>query len=265
VANNSGSRYSNLLTERYGYLGASAAEIAFTALTRPDLLAGQLAHWSALEAATLVLLGAGLLPLIAPRLWPPLAALIVIPLLAQHDNQRTLTLHYMLVPATFAMVIAAVVLRSQVLRPAALNLAGGRIPVHAAAAAAVLLSAVAVFAWKSPLPPSFAAEAGQFEIDSHSRLAGSFVDMVPNGVPVSAQATYVPHLSQREDIYEFPRVGDAEWVVLDEKRPVPGYDLPGFDACLAELPALGFEIARQEDGITLWHKLRDGVPAQACG
>jgi len=89
--------------------------------------------------------------------------------------------------------------------------------------------------------------------------------MVPGGVPVSAQATYVPHLSHREHIYEFPRIEDADWILLDEKRPVPSYDQHGFDDCRRELPALGFDIVRQEDHITLWQRTRQPEEDATCG
>ncbi len=236
----------------------------FNALTRPHLIFDQLNQRSSLEAALLVLLGAGMLPLLAPRLLPPLAVLVAVPLLAQHEAQRTLSLHYMVVPATFALLLAAVALKSSVLGSSLPQVIGKRLSGPSAAGMVILACAVAVFAWKSPLPPSFAAETGRFQVDSHARLARSFVDMVPDDVPVSAQAAYVPHLSQRRDIFEFPRVEDAAWVLLDEKRPVPSYDAPRFDGCLRELPSLGFQIIRREDGITLWRRTAQTGRATAC-
>lgn len=255
----------NPLSERYGYLGDNAPEMLFNAITQPHLIFDQLNRWSAFEAVALVLLGAGLLPLAAtPRLWPPLALLLLAPLLAQHPAQSTLSLHYMVVPATFALVVAACVLKSAATRPISLGF-GSRMRAGAAAAGAALVCAAGIFAWKSPLPPSFAAEPSRYQVDSHSRLARSFVDDVPGGVAVSAQATFVPHLSQREDIYEFPRIEDADWILLDEKRPVPSYDQHGFEDCRRELPALGFDIVRQEDRITLWQRTRQPEEDATCG
>jgi hypothetical protein len=253
----------NPLSERYGYLGDNAPEMLFSAVTQPHLIFDQLNRWSAFEAVALVLLGAGLLPLAAPRLWPPLALLLLAPLLAQHPAQSTLSLHYMVVPATFALVVAACVLKSTA-TPISLGF-GSRMRAGASAAAgATLVCAAGIFAWKSPLPPSFAAEPSRYQVDSHSRLARSFVDDVPDGVAVSAQATFVPHLSQREDIYEFPRIEDADWILLDEKRPVPSYDQHGFEDCRRELPALGFDIVRQEDRITLWQRTRQPEEDATC-
>jgi len=250
----------NPLRERYGYLGDNLGEILLTAISRPDLLVEHLAQWSTLEGVALVLLGAALLPLLSPRLWLPLALLILIPALADHEPQRTLSLHYLMVPATFATVLAVISLRSPVLARL-VSWLHGHVPLNrelhpaGAGAAAMFGIAIALYAALSPLPPSFSADPAQFRVDAHSRIAESFVDMIPDGIPVSAQATFVPHLSQRKDIYEFPRVVNAEWVLLDAERRIPLYDRPAFDDCAADLPALGFEVAREEDGISLWRKI----------
>jgi hypothetical protein len=123
-----------------------------------------------------------------------------------------------------------------------------------AASALAMIAALVLFAWKSPAPPSFATEWDRFELGDHATTARSFVDMVPGGVKVSAQSNYLPHLTHREHLYEFPRVLDAEYVLLDRERPIPGYSVPGFEDCIAILPRLGFERARDEDGITLWQR-----------
>jgi hypothetical protein len=130
----------------------------------------------------------------------------------------------------------------------------------------MVVSAYLLFVTASPVPPSFSADNSQFWIDDHSSIATSFVNQVPDGVPVSAQATFVPHLSQRRHIYEFPRVGNAQWVLLDGSREVPEYDVAnGFFACRDELESLGFTVIREEDGITLWYRdAVQGTPS-SCG
>ncbi|HET7737306.1 MAG TPA: hypothetical protein VFK32_01915, partial [Tepidiformaceae bacterium] len=59
-------------------------------------------------------------------------------------------------------------------------------------------------------------------------------------------------------IFQFPRVLDAEWVLLDEYGPIPVDDLrDGYDDCKAALPRLGFDLVREEDGLQLWRKVRE--------
>jgi len=255
---------SNPMRERYAYLGDNAAEMAWTALTHPNVVIDHLWARSSLDATFLLLAGAGFLPLLAPRLLPPLALLLLEPFLAEHGAQQNLHLHYMVVPAAFAMVLAVMALRSPPWEkvPALIT---HRNQAIAVAGAAMLAGALIVFARESPLPPSFQADTGRFNVDEHSRTAADMVSMVPGGVPASAQATYVPHLSQRRHIYEFPRVLDSQWVLLDTQREIPGYDFPGFQDCLDELPRLGFRLVREVDGITLWHREDIGAQPDHCG
>jgi uncharacterized membrane protein len=252
---------SNPLLDRYGYLGDSAREIALNVVIRPDRVVEHLAHWESLGAVLLLLVGVGFLPLLRPKLLPPLALLVALPLLSTWDDQRTLHQHYGVVPGTFAIVLAAMavnVIRNRtasaplVLREAQderWKRLSERLPLIAPPALAL-----AIFMAAAPLPPSFAAEWSRFEVGHHSQVAESFVDDVPAEATVSAQATYVPHLSQRYNIYEFPRIEDSTIVIIDAKRRVPFYDWPTYEACRSTLASLGFRVARSEDGIEMYER-----------
>jgi uncharacterized membrane protein len=52
-------------------------------------------------------------------------------------------------------------------------------------------------------------------ISAHHRLAREFIEMIPRDAVVSAQTNLNPHLSQRETIYLWPRVEEAEYILLD--------------------------------------------------
>jgi hypothetical protein len=115
----------------------------------------------------------------------------------------------------------------------------------------------------SPLPPSLAADLERFDVDHHAAVAQAFVREVPPGAIVSAQSPFVPHLSERQHVYQFPRVLDAEVVLLDEAGPIPAGDIAGgYADCFAALPRLGFDEVRHDDGISLWRKTRpaESVP-----
>lgn len=45
------------------------------------------------------------------------------------------------------------------------------------------------------------------------------LSVIPPTVPVSAQDAFVPHLAHRDRIYQFPRVRDAAWIILDPAAP----------------------------------------------
>jgi len=258
----------NPLRERYGYLGDSVPEIAWTMVSRPNLVVDQLARWQAVEGVLLVLLAGALLPLAAPKLLPALAPLVALPLLSQEAGQGALNLHYLLIPSTVSLTIAAIAVGGDhvetLARRASMVRGGFTAPrLRRIEAGALVATALIAFAVKSPLPPSFAAEPGRFEIDGHASNARSLVRMIPAGAVVSAQSPFVPHLSEREKIYQFPRLLDAEYVLLDRLGPIPAEDLAaGYYRCWAALPRLGFDLVRARDGISLWRRTRpsEAVP-----
>jgi uncharacterized membrane protein len=258
----------NPFAERYGYLGDSPFEALWSILTRPDLVIPQLARGEALLAIALVLASAAMLPLLVPRLLPPLALVTLLPLLSKEQAQGSLDLHYFLVPSTVSILIAAIAVRD---RPwerwftVAPRLPADWLPRHAGTIcpAALLGVPALLLLLRSPLPPSFAAQRDRFDVDHHATVAEAFVREIPPDAIVSAQSPFVPHLSARRDIYQFPRVLDAELVLLDEMGPIPKDDLAaGYADCLAALPRLGFDEVREDDGISLWRKVRpaESVP-----
>jgi len=267
----------NPFAERYGYLGGSPIEALWSAVVRPDLVVPQLARTEALQAIALVLASSALLPLLVPRLLLPLTVVTLLPLLSKESAQGSLQLHYLLVPSTVAMVIAAVAVRGRVWErgPPTLGprcVADGFTRHGGSVWPAVLLAvpALLLLLW-SPLPPSFSANLDRFDVDHHAAVARGFVREVPKDAIVSAQSPFVPHLSERRNVYQFPRVLDAEVVLLDDTGPIPVDDLAaGYSDCLAALPRLGFDEVRYDDGISLWRKLRPAqsvpdVPAACSG
>lgn len=260
---------SNPLVERYPYLGHTARSIFFHAITRPDLIIDHL--WNGDTPRTLLYLcaGTGFLSLLRPKLLPPMLLLLIPPLLAVNDQQRMLELHYGVVPYTYTFLVAAMVLEAgylaSLIERMRISLPTLRIALPGVAAVLGLV----MFAWKSPLPPSFAANTDQFTVNHHSDVAETFVDMVPGDAIVSAQASFVPHLSQRYDVFEFPRITPhSTYVLIDDKRYIPGYDAPAYSTCRAKLPSFGFTMTREEDGIQLWERSAEDagrLGSEGCG
>jgi uncharacterized membrane protein len=253
------------LTERYGYLGDSFGEIALHAVTRPGDVLGHLAYGPGIGGALLVLAGVLFLPLLAPRLWPALVPILLVPMLSELQEQRTFHLHYMVVPAAAATLVAAVVLRDGQL-PALiertsklLNRVAWATPERRQVVGLVGAAAL-VFLVFSPMPPSLSTHWGRFRVGDHARAASDVVALVPARVPVSAQTGLVPHLSGRREVYEFPRLHNAEYVVVDAKgqksRESAG---SGYDVCLQHLGVIGFELVAERDGVALWRRVREVV------
>ncbi len=243
----------NPFVERYGYLGDSPAEVIAACFRHPDLVWSQLTRLEAIEAATIVVAGAAFLPFTTRRLLPPLVVVTLLPLMSKAIPQGSLHLHYLLVPSTVALAMAAVALRDRTpdkARPLLSRFASAW-PIALVAIPVLLL------VFRSPLPPSLVAEADRFDVDHHANVSSQFVSSVPAEAVVSAQSPFVAHLAERRKIYVFPRLLDAEFVLLDGFGPISLEDIAGgYEACRAALPRLGFDQVRADDGISLWRKAR---------
>jgi uncharacterized membrane protein len=257
----------NPFLERYGYLGGSLPRVLWSVVARPDLVVPQLARPEAIGAIGVVLASAAMLPLLVPRLLPPLAVVTLLSLLSKHPPQGALELHYLVVPSTVAILLAAVAVRDRVWERLSLGLGrhratmGFALQARCVWPAALIVVPAVLLVLRSPLPPSFAADLDRFDVDHHAAVAQGFVREVPSQAIVSAQSPFVPHLSEREHIYEFPHIEDAEIVLLDDAGPVSGGEIAaGYAGCVAALPRLGFDEVRSEDGISLWRKVRAAEP-----
>lgn len=95
------------------------------------------------------------------------------------------------------------------------------------------------------------------QVTDHDRVASELVAMVPQEAIVSAQSRLNPHLSQREKIYMFPRVEDAEYVFFDvtaDSWPIhPNDQWRLFESLVTEE---GFGVLAAKDGYVL---LRRGL------
>jgi uncharacterized membrane protein len=95
-------------------------------------------------------------------------------------------------------------------------------------------------------------------VTAHDRLAEEFVSLVPEDAIVSAQSRLNPHVSQREKIYMFPRVEDAEYVFFDvtaDSWPIHPNDQWRLFQSL--VTGEGFGVLAAKDGYIL---LRRGLP-----
>jgi uncharacterized membrane protein len=95
-------------------------------------------------------------------------------------------------------------------------------------------------------------------VTDHDRQAAELIALVPQGAIVSAQSRLNPHLSEREKIYMFPRVEDAEYVFFDvtaDSWPIhPNDQWRLFQSLTTEE---GFGVLAAGDGYIL---LRRGAP-----
>jgi hypothetical protein len=238
------------LQARYAYFGNSPAGVAHTLLLRPDVVVRHLAAPPQLRATAALLGGMAFLPLAGPACLAA-APLLAANLLSTHPQQHDLMLHYPIVP--YALLLVAAVMGIERLTPwlcRRLRLA----PSRAGALLAALLLGAEAMSWLlgSPLGPHrFTGD--DFRQTAHTAVVRAVLSEVPPDMPLSAQSGLLPHVSQRRDVWEFPRLMNAEYVVVDRRAWRSSQsNRAGYIATLRELPTRGFCLLVERDGVQLW-------------
>src|SRR5260370_34977481 len=102
-------------------------------------------------------------------------------------------------------------------------------------------------------------------VTAHDRLASQFEAMIPTTASVSAQATVVPHVSERRSIYLFPS-GDtpADYIYLDVTNYTSPFDSSPYNSpqYISEVKKVllsgNYGVVAAQDGYLL---LKRGLPA----
>ena len=259
----------NAHIDRYSRLGDGPGDIALTFVTRP---------WEVVE----ILVTPGrilyLVGLLVPLLLLPLAALplaavalpqLLINLFASTGPAQNVQYHYavLLTP----VFVAAALLGLANLRARGLEGRLGRLVRRPGLVAVLLVGAVlATGIWQGPLPlwgwvPGGWGSQAQnaLTVNAHARAVQKAVDMIPEGVPVSATNDAGSHLSARERIHLFPILKDAEWVVISDgtRARVMARDRPtlrpfGFRSRLRLLEtSRRWRLVFQEDGVRVYRRV----------
>lgn len=217
--------------ERYEGLGDGEGGVLLALVTRPWAVAEILATPGRALYLALLILPLLALSLLAPLLLAGALPQLAINLLAASGPPQTITFHYAAVIAPF--VIASAILGLARLRAwrgsdRLRTLVGhpGRV------AAGVVGAGLAAGFLLGPLPIWGTVPLGhdgsphhRFVADDHSRAMARAVAIIPPGAPVSASNGPGAHLSGRERIHLFPVIDDAEWILVDARRPDPAVEV----------------------------------------
>jgi uncharacterized membrane protein len=197
----------------YSHLGQGPLGILKTAVTDPMAVVQALSTRDKLVYLRDLLLPVGFLSLLGPQVLSLFLPSLGIILLSSDPQVYTLEKFHYASPLVPVVVLAAVfgmaflseklAARSRIPRRRWLYLLSGL----------VLLSTLLYHRSRgfTPLGGNFTLPI----VTAHDRLAEEFVSLVPEDAIVSAQSRLNPHVSQREKIYMFPRVEDAEYVFFD--------------------------------------------------
>jgi uncharacterized membrane protein len=211
---------------RYGVLGGSIGDVLKTLVMEP----GQVLS-IALEPLRLRYLFGLLVPtvflaLLGPGILLTSAPLLLANLLSSYPLQYSGELHYS-APLVPFFVIAGVAglgwLWDILFRRPKVRTRGGAgssfVSRPALWLGLVLLGALywQIMAGYTPLGREFRllVAGGWPQVTAHERLLARFAAQIPSGASLSATTDLYPHLSHRELIYQFPWLGQADWVLVD--------------------------------------------------
>ena len=204
----------NVHLERYAYLGQTPQEVASTVLTRPGLIWEQLA----VKARVGYYLYQLLAPVAFTSLFSPQTFLVSLPslainLLSQYEGMQEVNRYHYAAPLVPFVIISSVY---GVDFLATLGWKRLRVPSRKTLyllSGAVLVASLCYHYYLGFSPLS--AQAQWPAVTEHHRLAQELIDQIPPTASVSAQFNLNPHVSQRETLYMFPNINDAEYVFLD--------------------------------------------------
>ncbi len=202
-------------TGYYAYLGHDIPHVVLTLVTHPWIPVACMVTGTGPAYMNSLLAPVGFLSLLSPeRLLLGLPSLLINILSDDGNMARVNTFHYTapIIPAIMVAAITGARRASAVL--------GTRRPLAAMAETVVmvvLLASSMVYhrlEGFTPLSVRFSVPA----ITAHDMVGYQVLKAVPADASLSVQDALNPHVSEREKLYIFPRVDDAEYVLADQLR-----------------------------------------------
>ncbi|MFN8467719.1 MAG: DUF2079 domain-containing protein [Caldilineaceae bacterium] len=251
----------NIHWGRYGYLGDTTQAKVVSLLTRPDLIAAQLQAANVGGYFFELLLPVGFLSLLAPEILLLALPSLAINLLAQFSPMHQVTTLIYAAPILPFVMLSAV--------KGAARLTGWLTSSRAISSRTILPAAIVCWVLGFALvgqrlygylPGSGNAMA--LTVTDHNRRSQVVFDQIPPGASVSAQDRLNPHVAGRKTVYIYPRVDDADYVLLDVTGSAWPQHPNDLKQSVDELRQQGFGIAAADDGYLL---LSRNTSSQAIG
>lgn len=211
--------------ERYEHLAASPVQMPVQLLAHPGLFIKSLADApEKREFVVNTIGGGGLLPLLGLAAWPLLGLSLLEVVWSGFPSEWSFGFHYALLPSIAASVGAIYGLawlsrrqtNKRVALIGALAMAVGALAVHLGT-------------------PSFKIISNQSVTARPTTQWNEDLKYIPANASVSASDAFVPRLAEREVIYRYPRIREAQWIILDSQAP--SFPLTS-DQVITELAAL---------------------------
>lgn len=246
----------NIHWERYAYLGDNPAQIIGALLTQPHLVLAQLRAAHALSYLALLLLPVGFSALLAPEILLLALPSIALNLLADFPPMHQVT-ELIYAVAIVPFVLIAAIYGVKRINTFLVSRAAPPFTHFVYPLLALWVGACALYAqWHFGYLPS-GANFQLYTVTEHHRRADAIIAQISPAAKVSAQDRLDPHVSGRETVYIFPRIDDADTVLLDVTGPPWPLHPTDIRRTVDDLLAGEFGIAAADDGYLL---LRKGEP-----
>ncbi len=246
----------NIHWGRYAYLGDTPAQMVRTLLTQPATVWSQLRDAGALRYLLQIVLPFAFTPLVGLELLALALPSFALNLLADFSPMHQVyTLIYAAPIVPFAVIAA--IYGSERLSGWLPNQLPERLSRRGLDYRGIIAGIVLIFALYASLQHGYLPGGGQFThytVSDHDRITQSIIDLIPADAKVSAQDRLDPHASGRETIYIFPRIEDADTVLVDVTGPSWPQHPNDVRTTLNELLASGFGVEAADDGVLLLSK-----------
>lgn len=233
------------LAASYAWLSPGSTSIGTdlrAGLTHPGAVLAHLVSAEALRGWAVALLPLALLPLLSG--WAVLGAVppLLVALLSDNPVQGTVQMQYGLEAAPLLFACALLGWR--------------RIPplpvVWRLAPAALVAASVAGYTIVVATSGGQYLDPGEVAMISKFSAIKAVLDRIPSNAPVAASSGVVPHISDRQEVFEFPGGLGLPYIVLDVKGPFSSESQDGYDQAVARMPGWHYRVAGSGGGVTLW-------------
>ncbi len=242
----------NIHWGRYEYLGATPVEKLLALLTQPGVVLVQLQRAETWRYLYEALQPVGFTALLAPEI-----LLLALPSLAINLLADFPPMHQVYELIYIAPVVPFVMLASVMGVARLQRLLAGQAQRRQTLVGTALLILVLGGALYTQRAAGYLPGGGNyrhFTVTDHHRAAAAIIAQIPATAKVSAQDRLDPHVAGRETIYIFPRVDDADTILLDVTGPAWPQHPNDLYTSVQDLLHSGFGVAAADDGYLLLQK-----------